>query len=65
MILPAYLAIIVSFLARKLVSFRDLVYYFQRFMYKCVVLDLPLNELLPFGATFILSADCEEEFPKL
>lgn len=65
MILPAYLVIIVTFIARKLVSFRDLVYFFQRFMYKCVVLDLPLNELLPFGSTFVLSAHCEEKFPKL
>lgn len=29
------------------------------------MLASPINEFLPFGATFILSEDCEEEFQKL
>lgn len=29
------------------------------------MLASPINEFLPFGATFILSEDCEEEFRKL
>lgn len=46
-------------------SERDLMYYFQCFMYNCVVLDPPLNKFLLFGTTFLLSEDCEEKFPNL